>query len=143
MHEQGFNADLATRMAAFCSRDVAWFLVFLIASSLLVVSILGGVWRGQRAKWAWIVAGALLVADLGRADAPYIYYFDWKEKYSANPVVDFLAQQPFEHRVASKLSPLGGQRFSVSEYRITRHFPGSALAHFGSRLHRRLYAARE
>jgi hypothetical protein len=41
--------------------------------------------------------------DLGRADLPYIVHWDYKQKYevgSLNPVVDFLRDKPYEHRVA-------------------------------------------
>jgi hypothetical protein len=107
IHEQGFNAELASRMAPFCCGEVAWFLALFAVSAAFVISILSGIWRGPRAKWAFIIAAVILIVDLGRADAPYIYYFDWTQKYSPNPVVEVLGHEPFEHRVASKLSPLG------------------------------------
>ena len=44
--------------------------------------------------------GALLVADLGRANEPWIIYWDYNEKYASNPIIDKLREKPFEHRVA-------------------------------------------
>ena len=44
-----------------------------------------------------------LFFDLGRADLPWIIHWDYKQKYEVgtlNPVLDFLRQEPYEHRVA-------------------------------------------
>jgi hypothetical protein len=38
--------------------------------------------------------------DLGRADKPWIQYFDIAEKYADNPVLDVLRDQPWRHRVS-------------------------------------------
>jgi hypothetical protein len=67
----------------------------------LFVWILRGGFRGERAKWGGLLLGALLVADLGRANLPWVHYWDYVEKYASNPVLDVLAQQPYEHRVAT------------------------------------------
>jgi hypothetical protein len=44
-----------------------------------------------------------LVFDLGRANLPYIVHWDYKQKYEVgtlNPIVEYLRQKPYEHRVA-------------------------------------------
>jgi hypothetical protein len=41
-----------------------------------------------------------LAGDLGRANLPWIIYWDYRQKYASNDVIDFLRQQPYEHRVA-------------------------------------------
>jgi hypothetical protein len=69
----------------------------------LFTLILSGAFAGRRAKWGGIFLGALLVLDLGRADLPWIVHWDYKQKYevgSLNPIVDFLRNKPYEHRVA-------------------------------------------
>ena len=48
-----------------------------------------------------------MICDLYRADVPWIRYYNYKEKLSPNPVVDLLRQKPWEHRVVSRLSPMG------------------------------------
>ncbi|MBI3191998.1 MAG: YfhO family protein, partial [Pedosphaera parvula] len=38
--------------------------------------------------------------DLGRANQPWIRYYNYKEKYASNPVIDILREKPYEQRVA-------------------------------------------
>ena len=74
--------------------------------------------------------GAFLIFDLGRANLPYIVHWDYKQKYevgSLNPVVDFLRNKPYEHRVAGLpfRAPEGMELFDQL-YRIEwmqHHFP--------------------
>ena len=47
-----------------------------------------------------ILLGLLLVADLGRANVPWVITWNWVQKYATNPVIDFLREKPYEHRVA-------------------------------------------
>jgi len=73
-----------------------------------VLVVLSGAWAGRRAKWAWIFLGAIIICDLSRSDWPWVRYFDYTEKYSMNPITDFLRQHPYEHRVVGpRLSPRG------------------------------------
>ena len=88
----GFHAVGAERMAAFSVGEAAWFVGFLILSAGALAAILSGAWSGLRAKTAWIFLGAILILDLGRADLPWIHYFDYESKYSPNDVTDFLTQ---------------------------------------------------
>ena len=66
----------------------------------LLTLILSGAFAGRRGKWGGILLGALLVLDLGRADLPWIVYWNYPQKYASNPIVDMLRNQPYEHRVA-------------------------------------------
>jgi hypothetical protein len=104
--EQGFKTAIAPRMAAFSVGEVAWFLGFLLLSAGTLAGILSGAWSGSRVTTAWICLGAILILDLGRADLPWIHYYDYKETYSQNLVVDVLtAKKPYEQRVIGRLSP--------------------------------------
>jgi hypothetical protein len=47
-----------------------------------------------------VLVGLLLVADLGRANQPWVIYWDYKEKYASNPIIDRLREKPYEQRVA-------------------------------------------
>ncbi len=49
--------------------------------------------------------GLLVIADLARADLPWIVYWRYPEKYAANDVIQFLQQKPFEHRVSKPVMP--------------------------------------
>jgi hypothetical protein len=107
LEHNGFSDQLAPQMAAFCIREVVLFVVFFAASAGIIIGILSGAWGGSRAIWAWVFLGAIMVLDLARTDALWVRYFDYQQKYSMNPVVDFLRHEPWEHRVMSRLSPTG------------------------------------
>ena len=106
----GFGDEgMANQIAAFSIGQAGWFvLLFALAAGLSVLTI-AGVFAGKRAKFGGILLGAFLVADLGRADLPYIIHWDYQQKYdidpanpanSTNPIINFLRDKPYEHRVA-------------------------------------------
>jgi hypothetical protein len=95
-----FDEQMAEAIAAFSIRQVGWFIVFLSASVALLVTIMKGVFSGPRARLGSVLLGLLLVLDLGRANLPWIVYWNYKEKYATNPVIDFLREKPYQHRVA-------------------------------------------
>jgi hypothetical protein len=103
----GFGDDVAPQMAAFSINEVFWSLGFFAASAFAITVILAGAFSGKRPTWAWILLGAIMILDLERADAPWVRYYDYKQKYSENPVVDFLKHDPWEHRVMSRFAPNG------------------------------------
>lgn len=107
LEHNGFDADLAAQIAGFCIGEVGWFVIYLALSAAVLIFILSGVVPGQRALWAWLVLGAIMICDLYRADVPWIRYYNYKEKLSMNPVVNLLRQKPWEHRVMSRFSPIG------------------------------------
>jgi hypothetical protein len=95
------SETLAPEIAAFSIRQVGWFVVFLgLALSLLTLA-LSGAFAGRRTKWGGILMGLFLVIDLGRADQPWVIYWNYVGKYANNPVLDLLSQRPYEHRVAT------------------------------------------
>ncbi len=97
----GFSDDnLAGPMAAFSIRQIGWFILFFALAIGLLTLILSGVFAGRRSKWGGILLGVLLVLDLGRADLPWVVYWNYPQKYASNPIVDILRNQPYEHRVA-------------------------------------------
>ena len=87
-------------MASFSIAQVGWFVLFLAVSAGLMTLILGGAFAGRRGKLGGILLGVLLVVDLGRANLPWLVYWDYHLKYASNPVVDILREKPYEHRVA-------------------------------------------
>ena len=100
----GFPDPAVAGEIASCSiGQVGWFLLILAATVALFILILAGVFSGKRARLGGSLLGVLLVFDLGRADLPYIVHWDYAQKYeinSLNPIVDFLKDKPYEHRVA-------------------------------------------
>lgn len=95
-----FDEGMAKAIAGFSFRQVGWFVLFLILAVGLVTLVLSGWFAGRRAKWGGILLGLVLVVDLGRANLPWIVYWDYQQKYATNPVIDFLRDKPYEHRVA-------------------------------------------
>jgi len=66
----------------------------------MITLILSGAFAGRRAKAGGILLGLLLVADLGRANLPWIKHVDYKEKNATNQIIEMLREKPYEHRVA-------------------------------------------
>jgi hypothetical protein len=95
--------DLAVSQISFSLRQIGWFILVLAASSGLLLFIISGAFAGRRARWAGIFLGIILVGDLARANLPYIVFWNYKEKYEIGhpePLIEFLANKPYEHRVA-------------------------------------------
>jgi hypothetical protein len=110
LQRAGFpDPKLADSIAQFSLHEVGLFILVLILSVALLIFILSGVLSGVRAKWAVIALGILMVIDLARADAPWIVYWNYKQKYASNPVIEFLRQQRFDGRVTGQLAPLSSQ----------------------------------
>jgi hypothetical protein len=95
--------DFAAAQVSFSLHQVGWFVLFLSVGSGLLLLIFSGAFAGRRAPWAAVLLGIILVGDLARADLPYVIFWNYKEKYEAGdpePVIKFLADKPYEHRVA-------------------------------------------
>ncbi len=115
LEHNGVGKDVAPQIAGFSIGEVALYVVYLTISSGLIVSILTGAFAGKRAVFAWAGLSAIMICDLSRADVPWIRYFNYKQKYTMNPVVDFLRKKPWEHRVVSRTSPMGGYDLGGSD----------------------------
>ena len=110
LQQAGFpDQQLADSIAQFSLHEVMLFVLMLILLTALLTLSLSGVLSGARAKWAVVVLGVLMVSDLARADAPWIVYWNYKEKYATNPVIELLRKQPFPGRVTGQLAPLSSQ----------------------------------
>lgn len=107
LQDQSFAPLPATRIAGFCLGTCAVYLVFLAAGMVVMAAILSGAWSGPRCKLAWVCLSALMICDLARGAAPWIHYYDYVEKYASNPVIDYLLDKPWEHRIIGKLEPRG------------------------------------
>jgi hypothetical protein len=100
LQEVRFDPTMAEAIASFSIRQVGWFVLYLgLALGLLAVS-LSGYFNGRRTRLGGILLGLLLLADLGRANLPWVVTWNWVQKYASNPVIEMLRERPYEHRVA-------------------------------------------
>ncbi len=109
----------ARAVAGFSISQPGWFVLFLALAVAFMTLAMRGMFSGSQSRW---VGGALLagmlVVDLGRANLPWIIYWKYPEKYTSNPVIDHLREQPYEQRVA--ILPVTQMRNSILDqlYRI-------------------------
>jgi hypothetical protein len=97
----GFSDEkMAGQIAAFSVSQAGWFCLFFALALGLLTLMLSGAFAGRRAKLGGILLGILLVLDLGRADLPWIVFWNYPQKYAGNPVISLLQNKPYEHRVA-------------------------------------------
>jgi hypothetical protein len=96
----GFPPELAPAVARFSVGQAGVFLLLFGLGAGLFTLVLSGRLSGGRSKWAAILFGAFIIVDLGRANAPFVVIWDYREKYATNPVIDMLREKPYEHRVA-------------------------------------------
>ena len=101
LKKTGFGPEQAPGIVTFSLHEVGWFLLFFALTAGLVALAMSGYFGGRRAKLGAVLFGLLLVVDLGRANAPWIIYYDYQEKYASNPVIDFLRAKPTEARVVT------------------------------------------
>ena len=100
LQEVDFDPTMAGPIAGFSIRQVGWFILFLALAVGLVILMLSGYFNGQRARAGAILLGLIIVVDLARANVPWVVTWNWERKYAPNPVIDFLREKPYEHRVS-------------------------------------------
>ncbi|HEX3800409.1 MAG TPA: hypothetical protein VH413_17075 [Verrucomicrobiae bacterium] len=124
--------DIAPKVAAFSIHAVGWFVLLLVVTVILLALIFSGQFAasqapqkdslrseilpgsiGMRGIIAATLLGALIVFDLGRAGAPWIVYQDVPYKYADDPIIMFLADKPYEHRVAMLPVPTGTDQMAL------------------------------
>lgn len=98
------NSAFVNSVARFSIHEVGWFILFFLLAAGLQVLIFSGAFTGRRAGLGGLLLAALLVADLGMANQPWIVYWNYQYKYASNPIINILRNKPYEHRVA--LAPL-------------------------------------
>ena len=108
----GFSEELAGEIHTFSVFELFWSVAFFSTVWILVTLTLSGAFHWKHRKALGIALGLLLVTDLGRADRFWIVYYDYKKKYTSNPIIDKLQENAFEHRVALRLNPFGGGTLS-------------------------------
>jgi hypothetical protein len=94
-----FNETAAREIAAFSVQQPGWFVLFFVIALGFMALLLSGAFRGSTG-WAMAALGLIIAVDLGRANQPWIIWWNYEQKYSSNPVIDLLRDKPYEHRMA-------------------------------------------
>lgn len=108
-HPPGTEEQLLQSIATFSFLEVAFFTLFFLLSAGLLVLLHAGFFRGLRVKWFLVIAGCLLAVDLGRANMPWIVYWNVESKYASNEIIDHLREKPYESRITLPILPLENQ----------------------------------
>ena len=98
-----FDAGTAVEIASFSIRSVGIFVMLLAVALGLLSFVIRGKFAGPGIKLAGPLLGLFLTVDLMRVNFPSVITHNWKEKYveaGDNPMITFLAQGAFQHRVA-------------------------------------------
>jgi hypothetical protein len=95
-----FDEASAQQIASFSVGQPGWFLLFLVLGAGFMWWIFTGGFVGEKARWGTGLLGLLLIVDLGRANQPWIRWWNYVDKYSSNPIIDLMRDKPYEHRVA-------------------------------------------
>ena len=98
--DQAAVSEMAAANARHSIGQVGRTLLFLTPAVILVAITLSGYFRGGRAKVGVCFFVLLLAIDLFPVNRPWVIFVNHKVKYESNPVIEFLRQQPYEHRVA-------------------------------------------
>ncbi len=131
LQKMGFpDETFAKEIATFCLSQVGWFVILLGVALTLLTLVMAGYFSGSRARLGAVLLGTFLLFDLVRADLPYVTHWDYKQKYEVgtlNPVIEQLAQKPYEQRVAGlPFRAPEGMEMLDQLYRIEwmqHHFP--------------------
>ena len=91
---------MAPLIAGFSITQVGIYILFLVLTVALFIAILSGRFSGKNATVGAVLIALLLIVDLVRANFPWIIYWNYKQKYASNQVIDFLREKPYENRVA-------------------------------------------
>jgi hypothetical protein len=103
LSHEGFDPATPAQIADFSVAAARWFvLLFCIGAGLVTFAM-----TGIRTRVVWGLLGLAMMIDLARADVPWIRYFNYQKTYAANPLLEFLQDQPWEHRVTGRISPRG------------------------------------
>ncbi len=125
----GFPEGVGQQIAKFSHAEVGYALVFFGAAFTVVAIVLTGWFSGSRARLLVFLMGAFLALDLMRANQPWIIYYNYKEKYATNPVIDFLRDQAYQHRVTAKLAPFSARYFTGKQTEFFGEVSNTWLQH--------------
>ncbi|MGZ8900491.1 MAG: YfhO family protein, partial [Limisphaerales bacterium] len=127
----GFTSVDAEAIARASYAEVFRALAHIVVAVALLIAALSGWFSGRRARILVGIIGALLIIDLVPANKPWVVYYDYKQRYASNPIIDFLKENAHEHRVTARYAPFSSQHLvdqstamfmSVANMWLQHHF---------------------
>ncbi|MCW5558086.1 MAG: YfhO family protein, partial [Verrucomicrobiae bacterium] len=110
--QAGFPGEEGKGIAGFSIFEVGLAAGFVVFYAGLLAVISSGRFSNGRGTLAAALLGGVLVVDLARAAVPFIQHYDYQRRYASNPVLEFLARTPWEHRVTARYFPDIRQTFT-------------------------------
>ncbi len=110
----GFDGTESLQVAKHSIGEVAYFAFLLTISAGWIATILGGAWSGEKSRLGLLALGFIVSVDLARSNIPWVQHYNWKERYTRDPLTDVLSAKPHEGRVSGQLPfSLPGQAGSL------------------------------
>jgi hypothetical protein len=100
LYDAGINSADISSTAWFSILQVGWFVFFFVLAAGAMAAIFSGLFARQWARRGAMLLAVILVADLVRANQPWIVIWNYPEIYASNAIVDELREKPYEQRVA-------------------------------------------
>jgi hypothetical protein len=110
---QAIDVTSAKAIGHFAMGELTIFLILLLVATAVVLLVQSGFWGKNTGKWAGAILAVILITDFAHANRPWVKYWDYTDKYASNPVVDFLKEKPYEHRVSIPKIFQFGQNFTM------------------------------
>ncbi|MDB6055203.1 MAG: hypothetical protein JWN25_2726, partial [Verrucomicrobiales bacterium] len=99
LKENAFSPEDASKIFAFSVHEVTLFLLFLGLSLVILICFVAGAFSGKKATLGFILLGIVVTSDLARANAPWVQYYNYEQRYFyPNPVINFLRANTREYR---------------------------------------------
>jgi len=95
----GFDEQSAKKIISFSLGEVLHFLAFFAVGAFLLTLILSRYFSRSKVNLVFSILAFLMIVDFARANSPWVIYWNYKQKYASNPVIDFLKNEPYSHRV--------------------------------------------
>ena len=115
LQTQAIDANSAKAIGHFAMGELTIYLLLLLFATGAILLIQSGFWGKNTGKWAGGILALFLIADFGHANGPWVKYWDYTDKYATNPIIDFLKENPHEHRVSMPQIFQLGQGFTMMQ----------------------------
>jgi hypothetical protein len=114
-----FTATEAGTITAFSLGQLGWF-VLTLAIGLVVLLLVFCGWAARIKTWLpAVLLSVVLIADFSRANAPWIVYFNARERYAPDAITGFLAPRIREARTTVWPFPLPSAFLALDQmYRL-------------------------